>query len=319
MEVFFSDQKSLNAPPERDRPVSAERRAAARRSLLLFLALLAGVSAWLEWRIVRTGRPVGESGGLVFALMWTPAAASLVCRLVFREGLRDVSFRIGGRSAVRPLLVAWLLPLAVGAPVYGLAWAAGLARFEPPDLARIGLTGLAPTGRFAVLLLLGLTLVTLFSALSAAGEEIGWRGFMLTRLVEAGVPAPLLVSGIVWALWHVPLILTGQYAAGENHVMSAVLFVAGVSAAGCAIGFLRLSSGSVWPAVLLHASWNAVIQGVFDASSKGGKTWIGESGILVVAGLVAAVAWLARGAWLARRAPGEPPFAKLDVFGRPAA
>ncbi|HSB63729.1 MAG TPA: CPBP family intramembrane glutamic endopeptidase [Thermoanaerobaculia bacterium] len=295
------------------------RRAVARRSLALFFVLVVGVSAWLEWSIAKTGRPVGESGGLIFLLMWTPAAASLVCRLAFREGIRDVSFRFGGRTPARPLLLAWLLPLAVGVPAYGVAWATGLARFDPPDLAKIAITGLRPIGRFAVLLLLTLTVVTLISALSAAGEEIGWRGFMLTRLVEAGVPAPLLVSGVVWALWHVPLILTGQYAAGGNRTLSAILFVTGISAAGCAIGFLRLSSGSVWPAVLLHASWNAVIQGAFDASSKGGRVWIGESGLLVVAGLIALSAWLARGAWAARRAPGEPPFATLDALGRPAA
>ena len=219
---------------------------------------------------------------------------------------------------MQPLLLAWLLPLAVGVPAYGIAWAAGLARFDPPDLAKIGITGLLPIGRFAILLLLALTVVTLISALSAVGEEIGWRGFMLTRLVEAGVPAPLLVSGVVWALWHVPLILTGQYAAGGNRTLSAILFVAGISAAGCAIGFLRLSSGSIWPAVLLHAAWNAVIQGAFDASSKGGKVWIGESGLFVVAGLIALSAWLARGAWAARRAPGEAPFATLDAARTPS-
>jgi membrane protease YdiL (CAAX protease family) len=293
-------------------------RAAARRALVLFLALVAGVSAWIEWSIARTGRPVGESGLLVALLMWTPAVVSFICRIAFREGLRDVSFRLGGRGSARPLLAAWLLPLAVGVPAYGIAWAAGLSRFAPPDLARFGMSSLPPAGRFTLLLVLTLTLGTLFSALSAAGEEIGWRGFMLTRLVDAGVPVPLLLSGVLWALWHVPLILTGQYAAGANRFLSAGLFVVAVSAMGCAIGYLRLTSGSVWPAVFLHASWNAVIQGAFDASSAGGKIWVGESGLLVVASLVAVTAWLARGAWAARRTPREPPFATLDALGRSA-
>jgi hypothetical protein len=71
--------------------------------------------------------------------------------------------------------------------------------------------------------------------------------------------------------------------------------------------------------VLLHGAWNAVIQGAFDASSKGGETWIGESGLFVVVLLVAAAAYLARGTWPARRAPGEEPFATLDALGRRAA
>src|SRR5262249_8236102 len=116
-----------------------DRRTSARRSLVLFLSLVALASAFLEWTIARTGRPIEEEGGLIFALMWTPALASLVCRVVFREGIRDVSFRFGGRRAVRPLLTAWLLPVAVGAVAYGAAWLLGLARFELPDPAKFGI------------------------------------------------------------------------------------------------------------------------------------------------------------------------------------
>ncbi len=45
----------------------------------------------------------------------------------------------------------------------------------------------------------------------AAGEEIGWHGYMLTRLVDAGVAKPILTSGLIWGLWHVPLILGEVY------------------------------------------------------------------------------------------------------------
>jgi hypothetical protein len=43
--------------------------------------------------------------------------------------------------------------------------------------------------------------------MTAAGEEIGWRGYMLTRLVDAGIPRPVLASGLIWGLWHVPVVL----------------------------------------------------------------------------------------------------------------
>src|SRR3712207_7188827 len=55
---------------------------------------------------------------------------------------------------------------------------------------------------FAVGMVVGLVL--------AAGEEIGWRGYMLTRLIDAGVPRPVFASGLIWALWHVPLVLGGD-------------------------------------------------------------------------------------------------------------
>lgn len=68
---------------------------------------------------------------------------------------------------------------------------------------------------------LGVMLV--FGALDAckytAGEEIGWRGYMLTRLVDSGIKAPILISGLIWGLWHAPLILSGQYASGPADSM----------------------------------------------------------------------------------------------------
>jgi membrane protease YdiL (CAAX protease family) len=66
------------------------------------------------------------------------------------------------------------------------------------------------------------------------------------------------------------------------------MFLVSIAAAGVLIGWLRLYSGSVWPARLAHASWNVVIQNVFDWATPGAEpggraaTWIGESGLLVV-------------------------------------
>jgi hypothetical protein len=74
---------------------------------------------------------------------------------------------------------------------------------------------------------------------------------------------------------------------------------------------MRLSTGSVWPAVVLHAVWNAVIQGTFDVSTKEPSIWVGEGGLLVAAAVLAAAWLLARRPYGARRAPGEEPFATI--------
>ena len=81
---------------------------------------------------------------------------------------------------------------------------------------------------------------------------------MLTRLVDSGIAAPILVSGIVWALWHTPLILSGQYASGPHPLLSAAGSCLDVVAVGA---WLRQSSGSIWPGIWAHGVWNAVIQG----------------------------------------------------------
>ena len=77
------------------------------------------------------------------------------------------------------------------------------------------------------------------------------------------------------------------------------------------LAWMRLSTGSVWPAIVLHAAWNAVIQGTFDVSTREPSIWVGETGLLVAAAALA-VAWLlARKTYEARRAPGEAPFATI--------
>lgn len=287
------------------------RADAARNGLLVFFAIVALGSGVFQGLLLRSGKPIGESPGLVYGLMWTPGIASIVARLVFREGFRDVSFRVGGKAGWRAIALAWLLPPVLGAVVYGLAWATGLASFGVPALADVGLSGHGQPARLAILLGISLTLASALSLVSAAGEEIGWRGYLLTRLVEAEVPRPVLLSGVVWAVWHLPLVVSGQYAAGPSRALSAVVFVLTVVGIGFVMGWMRLTTGSVWPAVVLHAVWNAVIQGTFDTTTKGTSMWVGEAGILVAAAALAAAWLLARKPYAARRAPGEEPFATI--------
>lgn len=301
------------SPPEPPSPaaVDSTRADAARKGLLVFFALAALGSGVFQGLILRSGKPIGESPWLVYGLMWTPGIASLVARLVFREGFRDVSFRVGSAAGWKAIGLAWVLPAAIGSLAYGLAWATGLARFEIPALAEVGLSEFSSVARFAILFALSMTFVSLLSFLSAVGEEIGWRGYLLTRLVEAEVPRPVLLSGLVWAVWHLPLILSGQYAAGPSRALSAVVFVLTVAGVGYVMAWMRLTTGSVWPAVVLHAVWNAVIQGTFDGSTKGTSIWVGEAGLLVAVAALAAAWLLARKPYAARRAPGEEPFAKI--------
>jgi uncharacterized protein len=141
--------------------------------------------------------------------------------------------------------------------------------------------------------------------LTAAGEEIGWRGYMLTRLIDAGVPRPVLVSGLLWGLWHVAGTLTGVYATGPSPVLSAVLLMVTITSFGYVIGRMRLETGSIWPAIVLHAAWNAVIVGAFDSAitGAGAALWVGESRVLTALTLVVAAFLFSRGHWTIRRLP----------------
>src|SRR5215211_9364429 len=76
---------------------SADTQRQARRGLTIYLAVVVVLSALFEGIIYSTG----HLGYWLLPLMWTPAAASVVARLVLREGFADVSFRFGGRRTFK--------------------------------------------------------------------------------------------------------------------------------------------------------------------------------------------------------------------------
>jgi uncharacterized protein len=267
-------------------PLDGHTQRNARRGLAIYFAIVVVLSAAIEGFII-----VNPSmDGLIAVLMFVPAIASVVARLALREGFSDVSFRFGGRRGLGAVGIALIFPIAVGLIAYGIAWTTGLAGFD----AR-------PSGgmivSFAVGLIIGLVL--------AAGEEIGWRGYMLTRLIDSGIPRPVLAGGLIWALWHVPLVLGGVYAAGPSPALSAALIVVSITSFSYVISRLRLETGSIWPAIVLHGAWNRIIQGPFDGATTGtGATlWVGESGILTALTLVLAAVIFSRGRWTILREP----------------
>jgi len=277
-------------------------RLRARRGLAIYFAVLVPLSAVFEALMIR------GSSSWVWALMWTPAAASVVARLVLRDGFGDVSFRLGGGRGSKAIGLALIFPIIVGLIAYGIAWTTGLVQFgaRPIGLAAPYIPDTAsPAVVFMINLAVAATVVTVYSARTAAGEEIGWRGYMLTRLVDAGLPKPIPMSGLIWGLWHVPLILGGVYLVGPPRFLAALLWMITATAFSFVFARLRLETGSVWPAITLHSAWNAIIQAAFDPASHGAQAelWIGESGILVALIMIVAAMVFSYGRWTIRRTP----------------
>lgn len=256
-----------------------------RTELTTFLVLTFALSAVFWVLIVRAGS-LGVHGGLyVLALMWCPGVSALVTRLVFQRNVRGEGWALG---APRWAALAYLLPVIYATVAYGVVWLTGLGGV---DLTRFKTSAIT----FVVL-------GSIQSLVFATGEELGWRGFLVPTLAKSMSFGRLAVlSGAIWALWHFPLIIFADYNSGTATWYSLVCFTLMVIALAVVLAWLRLRSGSVWPAAILHASHNLYVQGFFDQVTvdKGITAWItGEFGaaLAITIGITAWIFWRSRGA-----------------------
>jgi membrane protease YdiL (CAAX protease family) len=115
--------------------------------------------------------------------------------------------------------------------------------------------------------------------------------------------AGLLMSGAIWGVWHAPVTLLG-YNYPRLSSWAALFFIGFCVLAGVVVGWMRLRTGSVWPAVVAHGSLNAVAPAVFllgDAAAPPNEVLAG------ITGLVGWVLLAVIGAALLRFAPIRQP------------
>lgn len=158
------------------------------------------------------------------------------------------------------------------------------------------------SGVFLILfLLLQGTIGFLPGLATALGEEIGWRGFLLPELAAdtKSFTKTSLIGGLIWAVWHYPLLLFGNYHGDGPALLSLINFTVGVVAANFIWTWFCLKSNSLWTGVMLHASHNLFIQVVFDPitiENKYTKYLTGEFGVVlpIISVLLAIYFWTRR-------------------------
>lgn len=263
-------------------------RALAKRRIAVFLALAVVLVSLSYIPILRAGTLEAEGGLAIIVVMWMPGLAAMLTQLITSRSLKG----LGWKPRTLPLLgLALILPVLYSLPVYGLTWASGLATFAPSGWQAE--TGGAPVGKALALLL---TFGLLQSLLSATGEEIGWRGLLVPQLARLTTfRNTWLLSSLVWLLYHVPLMIAADYHGQGTPLWYSLLCFAGLVVTMSAImAWIRLTSDSLWPCALLHASHNLFVQAIFDAGTLPGPASgyvTGEFG----AGLVLTIgitAWL---------------------------
>jgi uncharacterized protein len=267
---------------------------------LVFYAIAVLAAAWLWMLSFRIGFHPPEWVAIL-VLMWIPGLVSILFRLGFKEGFRDVGWRPGNW---RYWLWAYLCPLGLAALSFFVAFlfhktaiAPGLSEQSMVDVGFFKLPWRSADSSTVSLLsqrFLAVAVIAILSGLPFAfGEELGWRGYLLPRLVQSGWPFPILLSGVVWGIWHSPLIVLTGYAHGAV-TLSLIMFTLLTILFGVFIGWLRLASGSVFVATMAHASFNAFVQSFFGETFGANNAWfwIGDYGVFTLVPYVFLAIWL---------------------------
>jgi membrane protease YdiL (CAAX protease family) len=291
-----------------------------RKAIIVYLLITFGITYAIELVLILPGfRADGVPqilGQLVIAgVMWVPAlAALLTVKLVTHEPLRSLNVRFG---SLRPYLIAALVVPAAYGLIYGLSWLLGLGQ---PDWQMHALRSLLTTAGadsstlpqpalfWPILFLVSSFVAPFINSLFGLGEEIGWRGFLLPRLLPLGKRWAYLLLGIIWGFWHAPLIVVGFNYPG--YPILGILWMIGLTTAlGVYINELTLRHRSTILAGWLHGLFNSQGYGIWRILFPDVNPLLGG-----VTGLIGMGVWLGLGLWEVRRrsATSERPAALLS-------
>lgn len=238
-----------------------------RKSLIVYL-LIAFTLGWILFVLPLAFGAPGTSTrqGITLvawsAAMWAPGVAAVAAlRWVDRQPLRALN--LGKLGDKRLYLWAWLVPplLVAGAGVFSALLGVAQLDLEFTQLrqamAKTAGADTPPWFIITVQALIGLTVGPIFNTLFALGEELGWRGYLLPKLLPLGQTRAILISGAIWGVWHWPAILQGHNY--PNHPYLGMFLMIGFCILfGAFLSWLYLRAGSSWAPALGHATLNAV-------------------------------------------------------------
>jgi uncharacterized protein len=219
----------------------------------------------------------------------TPTVAALIMLLVVtREGYTKEGWKSLGlhRLGLNVWWIAFGATLLITVAASAIVWATPLASFVVPESGIINS------------LINFFVLVGIYTLTFALGEEIGMRGYLQPRLMSLGRTRALLVVGLVWATWHMPLyyFVAKLFPVG-NVLLFLPLFYGTILAASFIFGYLRIYTGSTWPASIAHsvhnAAWSSLAMFTVASSPVLVNLYlVGDYGILILIGTVIGAIWV---------------------------
>jgi membrane protease YdiL (CAAX protease family) len=206
--------------------------------------------------------------------MYAPALAAVVMRLfVSKEGLRRA---LGPLPSLKIGLAAVLLPLAFVLILVAIVAMINVGEPTP---------GIPMGSLLAILTFVGVPIGTLL----AFGEEFGWRGYLLPKLLPLGEVKAALIVGLIWGPWHLPVLIVGLNYPGQPIIAVLAVFLLSATLLSFLHTRFYVASGySLIAVALLHGSLNTFSDRLTDQNHLSGNPLIVSAGGVIASALLAA-------------------------------
>lgn len=270
---------------------------------LVFIATVFAVSGFysLLWLVFPYGK--GSAGFILVAIyMFIPLACALVLqKLVYKESLKNIGFSFRWTPwyffALMPIVLAFLtfgISLFMPGVTYSPDMSGLMDRFAKmmtEEQIKQAMEAIAPIKDYYLLIvavqavLIGITINAVF----AFGEEAGWRGFLIDALKGKSFIKISLITGFVWGIWHVPVILQGHNYP-DNRVVGVFMMTLWCILLSPFFTYIVIKTKSAFSAAFMHGVLNASPEITYAYIKGGNNLTVGITG---AAGMIALILLLA--------------------------
>ena len=239
-----------------------------KKRLYLFLVIVFTISWLLVAIIPLSGNKYASQISLVILsiLMLIPALSSILTRIITKEGFKNMYLKPKFKKNIKYYLIAYFMTnvfIILGAVAFFIIFPKtldlNLTTFSE-SLKNNGITIDAKT-IFIAQLAQGILIGPIINIIFTLGEELGWRGYLLQKLSkEYSVQKSIIISGIIWGIWHAPVIAmghnygTGYIGAPWLGIFAMIVFCIVL---GSYLSYLAIKTQSVIPCAIAHSAINA--------------------------------------------------------------
>lgn len=207
----------------------------------------------------------------------SPVLANIITRLVTKEGWGHFMLRPNFRRTWRFWLAAWFLPL-LAAVVGGVIFYLLSPQSFDPNLGEVrkltaaipSVAAINPWLIVATMAIQGVLIAVPINSVVSLGEELGWRGYLLPKLMErfagaeqashsnlVGARRMALLVGLIHGVWHWPLFFLSTKLDSNSAFPFPLVYLVFTCSMSVLLSWATLRSGSVWPAAIGHGAINA--------------------------------------------------------------